>query len=103
MDRYGLNIFLPTEQRNATVLELLRARLRRPDVPLAGLRHPDRQRARLVSRRRWSSSSKAARRDGGWSMTLLFEEIIPALKEGGATDAQIETMMVENPKRWLTA
>ena len=36
-------------------------------------------------------------------MTLLFEEIIPALKEGGATDAQFETMMVENPKRWLTA
>jgi predicted metal-dependent phosphotriesterase family hydrolase len=36
-------------------------------------------------------------------MTLLFEEILPALKKAGATDAQIETMMVENPKRWLCA
>jgi predicted metal-dependent phosphotriesterase family hydrolase len=36
-------------------------------------------------------------------MTLLFEEILPALREAGATDTQIETMMVENPKRWLSA
>ena len=36
-----------------------------------------------------------------WSMTLLFEEIIPALKERGMTDEQLETMMVDNPRRWL--
>ena len=37
MDRYGLDIFLPTEPRNATVLALLEKRLRRPHVPLPGL------------------------------------------------------------------
>jgi hypothetical protein len=27
----------------------------------------------------------------------------PGAEGGGATDTQIETMMVENPKRWLSA
>jgi phosphotriesterase-related protein len=35
------------------------------------------------------------------SMTLIFERIIPALKEGGMTDEQLETMLVANPARWL--
>jgi predicted metal-dependent phosphotriesterase family hydrolase len=35
-------------------------------------------------------------------MTLLFERIIPALKEGGMTDEQLETMLVDNPARWLS-
>jgi len=36
-----------------------------------------------------------------WSMTFLFEDIIPTLKDAGITDDQLDTMMVENPKRWL--
>jgi phosphotriesterase-related protein len=36
-----------------------------------------------------------------WSMTLLFEEVIPELKQRGMTDEQLDQMMVENPKRWL--
>jgi phosphotriesterase-related protein len=39
----------------------------------------------------------------GWSMTLVFDEVIPALREAGMTDEQLQTMMVENPVRWLTA
>ena len=31
----------------------------------------------------------------------FLEDVIPALKEGGMTDEQLNTMMVENPKRWL--
>jgi phosphotriesterase-related protein len=34
-------------------------------------------------------------------MTLLFEQVIPALREAGMTDEQLHTMLVENPKRWL--
>ena len=37
-----------------------------------------------------------------WSMTMVLDQVIPALNEGGMTDEQLETMMVENPKRWLT-
>jgi hypothetical protein len=36
-----------------------------------------------------------------WSMTFLFERVIPELKERGMTDEQLDQMMVENPKRWL--
>jgi phosphotriesterase-related protein len=38
---------------------------------------------------------------GDWSMTFLFESVIPQLKQGGMTDEQLDTMLVENPKRWL--
>ncbi|HEY2733581.1 MAG TPA: hypothetical protein VGI70_06330 [Polyangiales bacterium] len=34
--------------------------------------------------------------------THIFKHILPALKERGITDAQIETMLVENPKRYFT-
>jgi phosphotriesterase-related protein len=37
----------------------------------------------------------------GWSMTLLFEEVIPTLKQAGMSDQQLDTMMVQNPRRWL--
>jgi phosphotriesterase-related protein len=36
---------------------------------------------------------------GTWTPTHFFERIIPKLKAGGATDAQIERMLVENPRR----
>jgi predicted metal-dependent phosphotriesterase family hydrolase len=34
-------------------------------------------------------------------MTLLWEQVIPALKEAGMTGEQLETMLVANPARWL--
>jgi len=35
------------------------------------------------------------------SMTFLFEQVIPELRERGMTDEQLDQMMVENPKGWL--
>jgi len=100
MDRYGLDIFLPRERRNATVVELLnRGYAERMflsqdfDIPIAaGLDWYPRELAEQL---------EAAGAVRGWSMTLLFEEVLPELRGAGATEAQIETMMVENPKRWL--
>ena len=43
----------------------------------------------------------AATAAANWSMTFLFEQVIPELKERGMTDEQLDQMMVENPKRWL--
>jgi len=100
MDRYGIDLFLPTPKRNATVLELLRRGYAERmflsqdfDIPIAnGLDwYPPEVIEQL--------QSAGAATD--WSMTFLFESVIPALKEGGMTDEQLETMMVENPKRWL--
>ncbi len=98
MDRYGLDIFLPTEKRNATVTALLekgyaeRMFLSQDfDIPIAaGLDwYPPEMIEQL----------EPLAKD--WSMTFLFESVIPTLKESGMTDEQLETMLVENPKRWL--
>jgi phosphotriesterase-related protein len=100
MDRYGIDLFLPTAKRNATVLELLRRGYvdrmflsQDFDIPIAnGLDwYPPEVVEQLM----------AAGAATDWSMTFLFESVIPTLKEGGMTDDQLETMMVENPKRWL--
>jgi phosphotriesterase-related protein len=100
MDRYGIDLFLPTPRRNATVLELLgRGYVERMflsqdfDIPIAnGLDwYPPEVIEQL----------QAAGAATDWSMTFLFESVIPTLKDGGMTDEQLTTMMVENPKRWL--
>jgi phosphotriesterase-related protein len=36
-----------------------------------------------------------------WTMTYVLDEVVPALKEGGVTDAQVAQMMEENAPRWL--
>jgi phosphotriesterase-related protein len=36
-----------------------------------------------------------------WNIRMVPEKVIPNLREGGMTDDQLETMMVENPQRWL--
>ncbi|MGH8598727.1 MAG: phosphotriesterase family protein, partial [Gammaproteobacteria bacterium] len=38
-----------------------------------------------------------------WRSTHLFEEIIPALRSQGLSDAQIETILVGNPRRFFEA
>ena len=95
MDRYGLDIFLPTEQRQTTVLALLEKG------------HAD----RMFLSQDWPTTldwfppeveeQMKAGAAPNWSMTFLFEQVIPELKDRGMTDEQLNQMMVENPKRWL--
>jgi len=96
MDRYGLELFLPFEKRNSTVLALLERgyadrMMLSQDYCASFDWYPPEMEEQLLA--------AGAARD--WSMTLVFEQVIPALREGGMSDAQLETMMVENPKRWL--
>jgi phosphotriesterase-related protein len=100
MDRYGLDVFLPTDKRNATVIELLnRGYAERMflsqdfDIPIAaGL---DWYPPEVVEQ------LQAQGLADDWSMTFLFESVIPALKEQGMTDEQLDTLMVANPSSWL--
>jgi phosphotriesterase-related protein len=92
MDRYGLDIILPTEQRNATVIALAERgyadRMMISQDACAFLDwYPPEMRSMVPN----------------WHFTYVFEEILPALREGGVTDEQITTMMEENPRRWLAA
>lgn len=50
----------------------------------------------------WLPRTTASQRSE-WGMTMVVDKVIPALLEAGVTQEQIHTMMVENPRRWLTA
>jgi phosphotriesterase-related protein len=99
LDRYGIEMYLPIEQRNATAAALLRAghaeRLMISQDFCATIDWFPPEAAAIFE-------SQGAIRN--WSMTLVFDEVVPALREDGAMDdAAFETIFVENPKRWLTA
>jgi len=99
LDRYGLEMYLPIDKRNATAAELLRRG------------HAERL---MISQDfcasiDWFPPEAAEVFEGqgairNWSMTLVFDEVVPALREVGAMDdTSFQTVFVENPKRWLTA
>ena len=99
LDRYGLEMYMPIEKRNAVAAELLRRG------------HAERL---MISQDfcasiDWFPPEAAEIFEGqgairNWSMTLVFDEVVPALRELGALDdATFQTIFVENPKRWLTA
>ncbi len=97
LDRYGLEMYLPIDKRNATAAELLRRG------------HAE----RIVISQDFCASidwfpPEAADvfEQGGairkWSMTLVFDEVVPALREAGVMDDEVfRTVFVENPRRWL--
>jgi phosphotriesterase-related protein len=96
MDRFGLDIFLPMEQRLPTMSALLeRGYADRMFISQDYCATLDWYPTEVM---RQMDAAGLAR---GWSMTLIFEEVIPALREAGMTDDQLETMLVANPKRWL--
>ncbi len=99
LDRYGLEMYLPIDRRNATAAELLRRG------------HAERL---MISQDFCASidwfppeAGEAFEESGrirNWSMTLVFDEVVPALRELGAIDDDtFATIFTENPRRWLTA
>jgi phosphotriesterase-related protein len=99
LDRYGLEMYLPIDKRNATAAELLRRG------------HAERL---MVSQDfcasiDWFPPEAAEVFEGSgairnWSMTLVFDEVVPALRELGVMDDEVfDTIFRQNPVRWLTA
>jgi phosphotriesterase-related protein len=99
LDRYGLEMYLPIERRNATAAELLRRG------------HAD----RVVISQDFCASIDwfpAAAQEAmlasdaihNWSMTLVFDSVCPTLREMGVMDDEVfDTIFRKNPVRWLTA
>jgi phosphotriesterase-related protein len=98
LDRYGLDIFLPTEKRNATTLALLeRGHVERMFISQDYCATIDWYPPELVEQ-----MNAAPGLIDDWSMTMVFEKVFPVLAERGMTDEQLDTMLVDNPRRWLT-
>ena len=97
LDRYGLALFLPDDKRNATTMALLeRGYADRMFLAADSCATID-----------WFPQETQEQMIAGglvsenWSMSLIFEDVIPVLREQGMTDDQLETMIVQNPRRWL--
>ena len=97
LDRYGLEMYRPITERNAIAAELLRrGHAERIFISQDFCATID-----------WfpAEAIPAIEASGGirnWSMTLVFEEVIPWLREQGVMDdAVFDCVFVENAARWL--
>jgi phosphotriesterase-related protein len=97
LDRYGLELYLPMERRNATFAELLRRG------------HADRIHVSqdFCATIDWfPEEAVQGLVDGGlvrnWSMVLVFEEVLPWLRDEGLLDDELEhKLFVDNPRKWM--
>jgi phosphotriesterase-related protein len=97
LDRYGLDMFLPIDQRNAVTAELLRrGHAERVVISQDCCATIDWFPAEVEEQ---LLNSPAIH---NWSFTLVFEEVIPWLREQGVMDDGVfDTVFVKNPARWL--
>ena len=97
LDRFGIEMYLPMDKRIATALALLeRGYAERMFLSADSCGtldwFPDEMEEQFME--------AGAVKD--WTITLVPDQVIPALREGGMTDDQLTTMMEDNPQRWLS-
>jgi phosphotriesterase-related protein len=95
MDRFGLDLFNPTSERVATIAALCE----RGYADRVVLSHDascfidyfggDHDRARQAYA-------------PNWHFEHISDDVLPALRERGVTDAQIDQMLVDNPRRYFS-
>jgi phosphotriesterase-related protein len=100
MDRYGLDYLLPTAQRNAVVLEFARRGYLERMFLSQDFSPP------IAAGLDWyppeaMERSRAKGFTADWSMTFLFNTVIPQLRQAGLSEVDLHTLMVDNPARWL--
>lgn len=88
MDRFGLDVLLPFEQRVDTVAELAR----RGYAERMVLAHDA---ACLID---WFGDAQKRAAVPNWNYTHISKDVLPALRERGVTEDQITTMLVDNPR-----
>jgi phosphotriesterase-related protein len=93
MDRFGLDVILPFEQRVDTVAGLAR----RGYADRIVLSHDA---SCYID---WFPQQVIPAFAPAWHYGHLFDDVLPALRERGVTEDQIETMLVANPRRYFSA
>ncbi|WP_395104973.1 phosphotriesterase [Actinomadura sp. SCN-SB] len=94
MDRFGLDLLNPMADRVATIAALCeqgyadRMVLSHDTSCYSDWFGPDPETARGVA--------------PNWVYTHISDDVLPALREKGVTEAQIDQMLVENPRRYFT-
>jgi phosphotriesterase-related protein len=91
MDRFGLNALLSFEQRVDTVAALA-------ERGYAGRMVLSHDAACYID---WFRPEQIGAFAPDWHFGHLFDDVLPALLERGVSQAQIETMLVTNPRRYF--
>ncbi|MFD8422713.1 phosphotriesterase [Streptomyces sp. NPDC059466] len=92
MDRFGLDILLPGDQRVATVAALAQEGLAdRMVLSHDASCHID-----------WFPAGVREQIAPNWHHTHLHDSVLPALRRAGVTEDQLTTMLVDNPRRYFT-
>jgi phosphotriesterase-related protein len=91
MDRFGLDILLPFDRRVATVAALAqRGYSDRMVLAHDTSCHID-----------WFPADLIPVFAPNWHLNHLLDDVLPALRERGVTEEQIETMLVANPRQYF--
>ena len=91
MDRYGLDIFLPEAQRNATVVALCeRGHASRMVLGQDACATLD-----------WFPAEMIEAMAPNWNFTHIFEAVLPALEAAGVSTEHLDAMLGANVHRWL--
>ena len=92
MDRFGLDILLPLEQRVATVAALAgRGYAGSMVLSHDASCHID-----------WLPPGMIPAFAPNWHFTHLLDDVLPALREQGVTGEQVDAMLAGNPRRYFT-
>jgi phosphotriesterase-related protein len=91
MDRFGLDMMLPFEQRVETVAELCR----RGHEEQLMLSHDA---SCYID---WFPTDVKRAALPNWHYTHIHDDVLPALRERGVSDGQITMMLVDNPRRYF--
>ena len=95
MDRFGLDLFNPGTERVKTIIALAT----RGYADSMVLAHDANCFLDYFGAAHDAARAAAA---PNWHYEHISDDVLPALLEGGVTQAQIDTMMIENPVRYFT-
>jgi phosphotriesterase-related protein len=97
LDRYGLELYLPYEQRQATARALLeRGYADRIFLSADSCATLDYYPPEVIEQLVAAGMAKE------WTIRIVPENVLPELREAGMDGAQERTIMVDNAVRWLT-
>jgi phosphotriesterase-related protein len=91
MDRFGLNLMQPFEQRVGTVAAMCERGYARSMV----LSHD------AACHIDWFPPGSVQRFAPDWHFGHIFDDVLPALRERGVSDADIDAMLIANPRRYF--
>lgn len=92
MDRFGLDLLLPFDQRVDIVVDMARRGYAEKMV----LAHDA---ACFID---WFDEDAKQAAVPNWNFTHISDHVLPALRERGVTEDQIQTMLVDNPRRYFS-